>query len=75
MRLRPEPAKITHRCKACADTGLIELDGVPPANYAWQAFFTMMPCLNCKKGEHLKVDHAQGRLDYEAQWISSNGKL
>jgi hypothetical protein len=51
------------RCKTCSDTGLVELEGIPPAQFAWQAFATMMPCV-CERGDAIRPAFEAGKADY-----------
>lgn len=64
-----------YQCTTCCDTGIVELDGVAPAEFAWQIPFTTMPCL-CERGNQIASTHEFCRNDSEwkAKWESSHGE-
>jgi hypothetical protein len=57
----------TYECKTCSDTGLVELEGATIAKFAWQAYFTMMPCF-CELGKSLAAGIEDGKREYESMW-------
>ena len=77
VRLFPEEPPRKPRvllCKTCSDTGLVELQKVPKATYAWECFFTMMPC-HCEAGERHADQWPAGQAEYERDWFTLHPEL